>query len=381
MTQKRIKFAEIDVNTDTIKQNLINCCENNWVTNGPKVKELEEKFKSIFGYKYVVAVNSGTTADLLAALSLYDIAGAFPRESEIIVPALGFISAINAAWMSNLNLVFCDIKKETLNIDEDIISNLITKKTKAILAINTMGRPCKMDKLQEICKKNELILICDNCEGHLCKYRDKSMHVYADVVTYSGYTAHLTFATEMGWIGTNREDIYNSVIANRSHGRPKGNLLFDHHSIGWNGKPTDLHASVGLDSMKNTHKMFHKRTENLKYLLNGLNNLKNIFYFSPEQNSVEYTPCPHALSLTFKEDNESRFHRFFGYLEGKGIEPKLNFKCIPTQQKAYSRFYSFNNFHFSNAEFVGRNGLHLPVHQFLTKEDLDYMIKTVQEFV
>lgn len=380
MSNKRIKFAEIDVNTETIKQNLIDCCNNNWVTNGPKIKELEEKYKTIFGYKYVAAVNSGTTADLLAALSLYSIADAIPRKSEIIVPALGFISAINACWMANLNLVFCDIKQDTLNIDEEIIPSLITKDTKAILAINTMGRPCKMDKLHEICKKHNLILICDNCEGHLCKFKNKSMHQYADIVTYSGYSAHLPFAVEMGWIGTNREDVYKNIIANRTHGRPNGNLLFEHSSIGWNGKPTDLHASIGLDSLSKINEVFNTRTDNLRYLLCELDNLRNIFYFSPDLNSTEYTPCPHAISLTFKEDNQSRFNRFFGYLEGKGIEPKLNFKSIPSQQKAY-QFLGYKEGDFPNSEFVGRNGLHLPVHQFLSKEDLNYMVDTIRDFI
>lgn len=382
MTKKKIKFAEIDVNNDYIKENLLDCCKNNWVTNGPKVQLFEENFKKIFGYKYACAVNSGTTADLLAALSLYDITtDAYPGENEIIVPALGFISAINAVWFANFKPRFCDINIDTLNIDEEKIPELITKKTKAILAINTMGRPCKMDKLKEICQQNALILISDNCEGHLCKYKDKPMRCYADAVTYSFYTAHLSFAVEMGMIGTNRQDIYESVLANRSHGRPHGNLLFEHVSIGWNGKPTDLHASVGLYNLTNIKDTFDKRTANLKYLLNGLNHLKNIFYLSPEFSTTEYTPCPHALSLTFKDDNEARFNRFFGYLEGKGIEAKLNFKCIPTQQYAYSRFYPFDKYFLQNAEFVGRNGLHLPVHQFLTRDDLDYIITTIKEFI
>lgn len=374
---KKIKFAEVGVG-EVARKHLNECIDNNWVTNGSKVKELETKFAQLFGYKYVVGVNSGTTADLLAALSLYDIAGAVPRDSEIIVPALGFISAINAFWMANFNLKFCDVDKNTLNIDTYQIEKLITSKTKAILAINTMGRPCDMYRLKEICEKYKLKLISDNCEGHLCSFQKKSMGYWADMVTYSGYSAHLVFATEFGWIGTNKKEVYESVLANRSHGRPANSLLFEHKSIGWNGKPTDLHASIGLESIATTEKVFKIRTENLEYLRNGLDKVSSKFFISPK-NNTDMICCPHALSLTFIDDDESNFNRFFGYLEEKGIECKLNFKSIPTQQKAYTRF-NYGNYKlgdFPNAEHIGRNGLHIPCHQFLSKSDLDYIIDSI----
>lgn len=379
--QKHIKFAEVDVTTDNIRNKINNCLIDNWVTNGLVVKEVEKKCQRIFEHKYVSVVNSGTTADLLAALSLYDVVDAVPRQSEIIVPALGFISAINACWMANFNLKFCDIKRETLNIDESKIEKLITPYTKAILAINTMGRPCNMPQIRAICNEHKLVLISDNCEGHLCEYDKKTMGEWADLTTYSAYSAHLFFGAELGLVGTNDKRYYDSVMSNRSHGRPHGSLLFEHESIGWNGKPTDLHASIATNTLDDIHIIFDNRTQNLKYLLDGLSSLRDIFHFSPETNGP-YQCSPHAISLTFKVDDELRFQKFCGYLYGQGLEYKLNFKSVPTQQRAYTRLV--NNPHklgdFPEAEFVGRNGLHLACHQFLDQNDLNYMIDSIKGF-
>jgi len=108
--------------------------------------------------------------------------------------------------------------------------------------------------------------------------------------------------------------------------------------------------------------------------------LQKEFYFSPES-TTDYTCCPHALSLTFTTNDENRFNRFCGYLQGKDIEFKLNFKSIPTQQEAYTRLPPYNILGtYKEAEYIGRNGLHLPVHQFLSKKDLDYMVQTIKGF-
>jgi len=382
MFKFKIKFAEVKVGNKALSL-MEDCVKNNWVTNGPKVKELEEQFANLMKYRYVVATNSGTTADMLACLSLYSITNAKPGD-EIICPALGFIASANSIFASGFKPVFCDIKRETLNIDETKIEKLITKKTKAILAINTMGLPCKMDALRQICDKHNLILICDNCEGHFCRFKGRLMTDWADIVTYSSYSAHLIFSVEMGFIGTNIQDIDEACIANRTHGRPHGNLKFDHDTIGWNAKPTDLHACVGLESLSVVETTLSKRLENLNKLKKCLEikGFEDLFIMSPHASISPndfISVCPHALSLTLKNDNEKLFNKFFTFLEKHGIEPKLNFRCIPTQQKCYS-YLGYELGSFPEAEFVGRNGLHLPVHQFLTDDDIAYMVNIIEMF-
>ncbi|MBP6343391.1 MAG: aminotransferase class I/II-fold pyridoxal phosphate-dependent enzyme, partial [Candidatus Omnitrophica bacterium] len=101
--------------------------DSGWVTKGKYVKEFEEKFAALFGVKYGVAVSSGTDADALACAVLYDFGAS--RGDEIIIPALTFVATGNAVLQAGFKPVFVDVKRETLNIDPDLIERAITPKT------------------------------------------------------------------------------------------------------------------------------------------------------------------------------------------------------------------------------------------------------------
>ena len=160
---KKIEFGELHIN-DISKRHIQDCLDSNWVTMGNKTKLFEEKWSKLFDYPYTVAFNSGTSADMAACMALYELPelDAKPGD-EIICPALSFIATANAIRVSNFVPKFVDVDYQTLNIDIEQVGNAITKKTKAIMGVNLMGKPCRMDILDELCSHHDIPLIIDNC--------------------------------------------------------------------------------------------------------------------------------------------------------------------------------------------------------------------------
>ena len=222
---KKIEFGELHI-SDLGKKHLQDCIDTNWVTMGPKVKQFEEEWKNLFGYKHTVMVNSGTSADIAACIALYS-KGAKPGD-EIICPALGFIAAPNAIRAAGFKPVFVDVELDSLNINIDLVEEAITEKTAGILTINTMGKPSRMDILQEIAKNNNLSLISDSCESYGCRLKGKFSLEYCDWEVTSSYIAHIVTCGEMGSVSCHTEEDADLIRSIRSHGREPNSIYFNH---------------------------------------------------------------------------------------------------------------------------------------------------------
>lgn len=369
----RIEFGDIRLGEEAQK-NLIDCVKTNWISGGPKVKKLETLWSKLFSYKHSVAMANGTDADTAACMVLYEFGA--KRGDEIIVPALAFIAAGNSILAAGFKPIFVDIDKKTLNINPDKIEEKVTDKTVAIMAVHTMGKPCEMDKINEIAKKNNLIVIEDSCEAHGAKYKDKFIGTLGDMATFSYYIAHLICCGEGGMVSTNSSKMAGILESVKSHGRKPETLFFDHIRYGLNFKMNDLEASIGLSQIPHFWEIFNKRKENLYYLLEKFKDLEKYAYFNLEEDHE--VVCPHAFSITLK-DPKYDLKKFHDYLLKNEINCKRNFGCMPTQHKAFE-FLGHKLGDFPEAEYVGDNGLHFGIHQYLSKEDLDYISEVVHEY-
>lgn len=368
---KTIPFGKIIIG-DIAKQHIKECLDNNWISEGSKVKLFETEWGKLFDYPYNVAVSSGTDACIAACLALYDY-GAH-RGDEIIIPALSFIATANAVRAAGFIPVFVDVKKETLNIDEDLIEQYITKKTRAIMVVHTMGKPCNLYKIKEIVDKYKLILIQDCCENPGSQYKGQRVGAIGHMAAFSFYAAHLICCGEGGMVSTPYSDFADSLKSVKSHGREINSLYFNHVRTGLNLKMNDLEASIGLEGVANFWDIFWRRHDSMVIIRSGLDKFSDKAWFSDEDEGD--INCPHGFSITCKEPN--RIVQLKNCLDKAQIEYKRNFGSIPTQHKAFDDMgYQLGNF--PNAEYIGDNGIHIGLHPYLTDEDIFFILNTIIE--
>ncbi|MBT4376315.1 DegT/DnrJ/EryC1/StrS family aminotransferase [archaeon] len=364
----RIAFGDLQVSEES-KKHIKGCLETSRISGGKIVKALEDSWGSLFDYKYNVAMTSGTGADMAALMTLYDMGKNVSPGDEVIAPALAFAAVGNSIRAAGFTPKFVDIKRDTMNINPDLIEEKITPKTKAIMAVHTMGKPCDMDRITEISQKYDLRIIEDCCEAHGGKYKDKFLGTFGDAATFSFYVAHIVSCGDGGMLSTNSKKVRDLVDSVKHHGRKPGSLYFDHQRYGLNFRMNDLTASIGLPEIQRFEEIFNKRKENLIYLTNATKDLEDIAYFVNEE--AHEVVSPHAFSMILKNP-EHNYEEFYDFLEKNEIQCKRNFGSMPTQHKAFE-YLGYKKGEFPEAEYVGDNGLHFGIHQYLSKEDLDYV--------
>ncbi|MBN2239566.1 MAG: DegT/DnrJ/EryC1/StrS family aminotransferase [Dehalococcoidales bacterium] len=369
----RINFGDLVIG-DTAKAYLNKAIEKNWISEGDNVRDFQDSFAAHYNYKYALATSSGTDADICCCASLYEFGA--QRGDEIIVPALSFVSTANSILAAGFIPRFVDIELETLNIDPAKIEEAINQKTRAIMAVHTMGKPCEMDKINEIAKKYNLKVIEDACEAAGAKYKGKTVGTIGDMGAFSFYTAHLIVCGEGGMVVTDDDKIAEIIGSVKSHGRPPGKLYFDFQRIGFNSKMNDLTAAIGMEGIENADYTFNKRKENIYKLLESLQELSEYCYFLKEEDYEVVSP--HAFPLVLK-DKKYNCMKLYEYLESKSIQCKTLFASLPTQHNAF-KFLEYQYGQFPVSEYVGENGLHFGVHQYLSDDDLDYICNVLKEY-
>lgn len=369
---KRIEFGELVIG-DVARKNLMHVCDTNWASGGPKVKQLEQEWSEIFGYKRSVAMSSGTDAVINACLALYDLNGA-TRGDEVIVPALSFIATSNAVRAAGLTPVFVDVKRETLNIDESKIEEAITPKTVAIMPVHTMGRPAEMDVICDLAERYSLVVIEDACESHGATYKDRVIGHWGDMSVYSYYIAHLVCCGEGGMVSANDDYVADLLASCRSHGRPFNSIYFDHQRVGYNSKMNDLEASIGLEAIGVFWETFNTRHATMKRMRAAAKGYEDVAFFSEEDEGNRN--CPHGFSITCKEAGKIDLVK--QVFDKYNIHHKRNFGCIPTQHGAFEDMgYSLGDF--PESEWVGDNGIHIGCHQHLSEDDIQRIELAIAE--
>jgi dTDP-4-amino-4,6-dideoxygalactose transaminase len=392
----RIPFGTITI-TEKSKKLINEILESGRVSTGKYVREFEEKFAVLIGRKEAVAVSSGTDADTLALAVLHDFGA--KRGDEIIVPALSFIATGNAVLHAGFIPVFVDIERETLNIDVKKIENAITKKTRAIMPVHLMGKPADMDAINEIAKKYGLYVIEDAAEAYGAIYKGRKIGTLGDLAAFSTYLAHMISTVEGGVVVTDREDFAEILRSLRAHGtackckvctlRAKGGYCpkrfqygedtrFLFERIGYSSKMNELEAAVGLGNLEIFDQILEKRRKNWKMLY------KKFQQFEPYLTTIKENENekigPHAFPIIISENAPFTRREMVDFLEKNGIETRSLFSSIPTQCKGY-KFLGYKLGDFPNAEFIGRNGLHIGVHQDLNEEHIEYIIEKIKEFL
>lgn len=250
---------------------------------GSHVKEFEKMFAKHFGSKFCVMVNSGSSANLLMIAALFyvrDQERILKAGDEVIVPAVSWSTTYSPLHQYGLKLKFVDIDPNTLNIDIDAVTRAIGSRTKAILAVNLLGNPCDLKRLEELATDHSLILLEDNCESMGAKLNGKATGTYGLMGTFSTFFSHHISTMEGGLIVTDNEEICHILLSLRSHGwtrnLPEKNCITGHKNTnpfeesfkfvlpGYNVRPLELEAAIGIEQLKKLPDLIDMRRKNGK---------------------------------------------------------------------------------------------------------------------
>src|SRR4051794_25016690 len=175
--------------------------DKRWFSNqGPYVREFEDKLSKLLGVKHCIPVCNGTIAMELAIRAL-DLKG------EVIVPSFTFISAAHALQWQEITPVFCDVDPKTHNLDPKKIEAMITPRTTAIVAVHTWGRPCEVDTLSRVARRNDLRLLFDAAHAFGCSHEGRAIGNFGDAEVFSFHATKFFNTFEGGAVATNDDEL------------------------------------------------------------------------------------------------------------------------------------------------------------------------------
>ncbi len=374
--------------------------DSNRITEHKKTREFEKAWAEIIGTKYAIAVNSGTSALISGLYALKHLSGDKKRRKVITSPVT-YIATSNAIKLAGLEPVYGDIDRQTFSLLPSKIEKILhendSEEFLAILPVHLMGYPCDMDKINEIARKNKLFVFEDSAQAHGSKYKGKFCGSLGDLADFSFYVAHNIQAGELGVVNTNDIKIKQMVKKIKANGRvcicdiclrPQGKCpildsykgkedfepRFTHDLIGFNFKTNEFITALALNKLKYMQKINQQRRENVRYLNQGLVKHSSILQLPKYSEEISYLGYP----LVLKRGDRKKIRNA---LEEKGIETRILFGCIPTQQPNFHYLKEKYLGKLPNAEYVGKKGFYIGVHQFLEKKDLDYIIKSFDEIL
>jgi CDP-4-dehydro-6-deoxyglucose reductase, E1 len=386
-------------------KNMVEASLDGWLTTGRFNEQFEKKLANFLGIKCLLTVNSGSSANLIAFSTLTSPKlkeRAIQKGDEIISVAAGFPTTVNPIIQFGAIPVFIDVKIPTYNIDESLVEEAITNKTKAIMLAHTLGNPFNVKKIKEICEKYNLWLIEDSCDALGSKFDNQNVGTFGDLATLSFYPAHHITMGEGGAVFTNSKKLERIAESFRDWGRDcycepgkdntcnkrfgwqLGDLPFgyDHKytysHLGYNMKITDMQAACGLAQLESLEKFIKKRKENFDFLCKNLKDLEEFLILpEPEKNSE---PSWFGFPLSLKKNNQYNRNDLIKYLDANKIGTRLLFSGNLTKQP-YMKNINFKvHGNLTNTDFIMENTFWIGLYPGLSIKHLEYACEKIRSY-
>jgi len=345
--------------------------ENQWIGIGPKTKQFEENFSKRLNLKDFILLDSGSNS-LYMAIKLLNL----PEGSEVILPALTWISCATAIVLCGCKPVFCDVDIETQNVTYETIEPMITKNTKAIMVVHYAGKPVNIEHI----KAFKLPIIEDAAHAVDSKIMDKYCGSFGEVGAYSFDGVKNLAIGEAGGITSNNEELLQMGRKLRYCGIEKSgfeasiskNRWWEYNVVDFFVKmiPDDISASIGLAQLKKLDKLqeYRKRIWNIYQ-----EEFSRLSWFEIPKDAEDNEQ--HSYFTYFIRLNNDKRDELAKYLYDKGIYTTLRYQplhMIP--------IYNSTHLKLKNSEKLNEIGLNIPLHPNLTESNIEYIIKNIQDF-
>ncbi len=339
------------------------------IAQGPKVNGFENQFAKFCGTNHSIAVNSGTAALHTALNSVGIVQG-----DEVITTPFTFIATANTILMQGAKPVFVDIAEDTFNIDVKKIEEKITKKTKAILAVDLFGHLCDYDEINEIAKDNKLIVVDDACQAVNAEYKGEKAGSFGDIAAFSFYATKNIACGEGGAITTNNKNYAEKSRLFRQHGR--SNMVgYDYSNVGYNYRMTDISAAILLEQLKKIDIITKKRTENAACLSKELGKIRGLqIPIVKKGHKHVFHQYTVKIGMDFKLTRDGLIR----HLSDRGIGCSV-FYPKPLHLCKHIKKLGYKKGDFPTAEKLSEQVLSLPVHPHLTNKELNYIVGAFKE--
>ena len=333
-------------------------------TLGQEVDECEKNFSRKTGSKFAISVGSGTDA-LFLALKAMNIG----KNDEVITTPFTFIATVGSIVTAGAKPVFVDIK-EDYNIDENKIESAITKKTKAIMPVHWAGRPCNLEKIKLIAKKNNLKIIYDSCHAIEARYKNKHLISYGDVCTYSMHPLkNLNIWGDGGFIITQNSKLAKKLYLIRNHGLVNRDTC---KIFGFNSRLDTIQAVVANYKMeKKLNNITKTRIKNAHLFDKLLKTNSHVVTLKRDSNLKEVF---HLYQI-----NVRRRDKLQKFLIKNGVDAKVHYPC-PIHLQPAAKFLKYKKGDFPKAEYIANTTLSLPVHEFIKNQDIRYVVNLINYF-
>lgn len=352
-----------------------------WVTQGPKVAEFEKRFAEIHDVGYAAATSNCTTALHLSLLAL----GIGPG-NEVIVPAFTWVATANAVEHVGAKPVFCDISRKTYNIDISQLEKVITPKTRAIIPVHLFGLCADMEPLSEICNKKGIHIVEDAACAVGASYKGRKAGALGDIGCFSFHPRKIITTGEGGMCTTDKRKLADAIISLRNHGAsiseeerhvgPKPYLLPDFNVLGFNYRMTDFQGAVGLVQLKKLSSLIKERQHWADWYKEQLSDIPWL------KTPTVPSGCEHVYQafVCYVDEKKSPIPRngMMEALHSKGIATRPGTHAVH-MLNYYAKKYNIHPDDYPVARDCDRYTIAIPLHNKMTAEDYEYVVKTIKE--
>ena len=332
-------------------------------TLGSEVDLLEKEYAQISGTNHAIGVGSGTDAIFLSLKAL-----GVGEGDEVITTAFTFYATIGAIVTAGAKPVFCDIR-EDYNIDPSEIETKITPATKAILPVHWSGRPCDMDHIEEIGKKYNLAVVGDACHAISATYKGRTAGSLGSIACFSFHPLkNLNVWGDGGIITTNSDKLADKLRLMRNHGLVGRDEC---HIFSYNSRLDTIQAVVARHLLGKIKHITESRVAHAKYFDRELSSVSQIII--PNRDDDIYQVF-HIYSICCQRRNELK-----NYLIKNGVDAKVHYP-IPMHLQPAANYLDHKKGDFPIAERIADSTISLPVHEFITRDQQDHVIKLIKDF-